>query len=132
MGKATDAGSTSPQVGAGSRDEFMEFRNPADPTLDRLVQAVDRAYNRPWLMLWRSFLQGMMSAIGAVVGTALVVALAGFVFNRLGGLELLRPGVQKLQDMIFPQELRDIVPDVSSQSLLTVPDPSPTVPPALN
>lgn len=83
-----------------AKDEFAEFRSPDDASFDKLVAAIDRAYHRPWQMLWRSFLQGLMSAIGAAVGWILIITLSGYLFQALGGINLLKPLLQKAQDGI--------------------------------
>ena len=94
-----------------SDQEFKDFQSPHEASLDRLINAVDRAYHRPGLLLWRSFLQGVMTAIGASVGTFLVFSVVIYVFQALGGIELLRPGLEKLQEMLLPPELRSLTTD---------------------
>jgi hypothetical protein len=100
---------------------FLEFTNPNDPVIDRLVQSLDKAYNRPWLMMWRSFLQGVMTAIGASVGTILIIAIIGFTVSKLGGIELFRPGIEKLQDMItagLSTKIQNAVPTINASTQL--------------
>jgi len=82
------------------KDEFADYRGPDEASFDRFILALDRAYHRPLLMMWRAFLHGMMYAIGAAVGAVLVVVITGYILNRLGGVELLRPFVDKVQEMI--------------------------------
>lgn len=74
--------------------------------LDYLIAAVDRAYSKPRLMMWRSFLHGFMTALGATVGTALFFTILIWIFQALGGVELLKPGVEKLQNLIIPKEFQ--------------------------
>lgn len=81
-------------------NDFKDFQSPHEASVDRLVEALDRAYHRPWLMIWRSFLHGFMTAIGATFGTVIIVVIAGMAFQALGGIELLRPSIDKLQNMI--------------------------------
>lgn len=91
-----------------SKEEFKDFQSPHEASEDRLVEAIDRAYHRPWLMMWRSFLQGVMSGIGAVVGSAIILLLLGFLFNRLGGVNLLKPAIGKLQDTIIQSQVKTL------------------------
>jgi len=85
-----------------SQEEFPAFEEPSDATINRLVLALDRAYHRPGLLLWRSFLQGVMTGVGATVGTAIVLSVAAFTFSAIGGLSLLRPALNQLSDYILP------------------------------
>ncbi|MEI6477825.1 MAG: hypothetical protein WCO52_02460 [bacterium] len=71
--------------------DFTDFESPHEASVDRLIKAVDRAYHRPWLMMWRSFLQGMMAAVGAMFGTAVVAVGLVYLFQALGGISLLKP-----------------------------------------
>ncbi len=98
------------------KDEFADYRGPDEASFDRFILALDRAYHRPWLMMWRAFLHGMMSAIGAAVGAVLIVVLTGYVLNRLGGVELLRPLVNRVQEMIIQTPAFKGLSDVSQQS----------------
>lgn len=91
---------------------------PSQATIDRLVQAVERAYHRPWRMMGRSFLHGFMTALGATVGTAVFFAVLIWVFQQLGGLELLRPGVEKLQDLLIPDEFQQLEGEQAQQGFL--------------
>jgi hypothetical protein len=76
-------------------------------TMHRLLTAVDRAYNRPWLMMWRSFLHGFMTALGATIGTALFFTILVWFFQRLGGIDLLAPQIEKLQDLLIPDQFQN-------------------------
>ncbi|MBU6388903.1 hypothetical protein KGQ71_00105 [Patescibacteria group bacterium] len=80
--------------------DFSDFQSPHEVSIERLVQAVDLAYHHPWRMMWRSFWSGFMTAIGAMVGTVIIVGLLGYMFHALGGIELLRPSIDKLQNML--------------------------------
>jgi hypothetical protein len=77
----------------------------SDATIARLVHAVELAYNRPWRMMGRSFIHGLMTALGATVGTALFFTILLWIFQALGGLDLIKPGVEKLQSYIIPKEI---------------------------
>ena len=80
--------------------DFSDFQSPHEASVDKLVAAIDNAYHRPWMMMWRSFLQGFMAAIGAVIGTAFIGILSVYLFQALGGFSLLKPYVDKLQHSI--------------------------------
>lgn len=68
-------------------DDFSDFQSPNEASMQRLIDSLDRAYHRPYLMMFRSFLHGFMAAIGAFVGTALMGALSVYLFQLSGGLE---------------------------------------------
>jgi hypothetical protein len=87
--------------------DFSDFKNPKAADVDILVQALDRAYHRPGLMMWRSFLHGFMAALGATIGTALFFTILLYILQGLGGVELLRPSIEKIQDIVIPASLRD-------------------------
>lgn len=101
--------------------DFSAFQSPHEASVDRLVQAVDRAYHRPFLMMWRAFLQGLMTAIGASVGTAIVVLVSIYVFKYSGGPGWLNNSIQKMKDNLLPKDLQ-----TTSQ-----PTPSPTISPEI-
>jgi len=86
-------------------NDFSDFQSPHEASLDRLVEAVDRAYHRPWLMMWRSFLHGFMTAIGATVGTAVIVAILGYVVQTHGGIDLLNPLIDKISGKVVQTQL---------------------------
>ncbi|MCE9557940.1 MAG: DUF5665 domain-containing protein [Armatimonadetes bacterium] len=75
-----------------------------DQKLDQLIQAVDRAYNRPRLMMWRSFVIGVMTALGATVGTAIIFTILIAILNSLGGVELFKPTVDRIQGLVIPKQ----------------------------
>lgn len=81
-------------------------RTQEEVTLDRLTRSVDRVYNNPGNLMWRSFLAGVMSGLGATIGVALILSIGGYVFSLLGGIELLRPGLTEIRNMIIPKEYR--------------------------
>jgi len=54
-----------------------------------LTAAIDKAYNHPRQLMWRSFLMGLLSGLGATVGVAIVIALLGFLIRELGGLPVI-------------------------------------------
>ena len=102
---------------AETRDtDFADFQSPHEASVDRLVEAMDRAYHRPWLMMWRSFLQGMMTGVGAGLGTVLFFAFSVYLFNVLGGVQLLRPILNNFEEGLAAQVVRSVA----------VPTPSPS------
>lgn len=85
---------------AKAKDEFAEFRSPDEASLDRLIAALDRAYHRPGSLMWRAFLQGLSGAFGAAVGWILIITISGFLFQALGGINLLHPVLDKIEQGI--------------------------------
>lgn len=80
-----------------NHEDFTEFADPSTASIERLIRSLDRAYHNPGQLLWRSFLQGMMAAIGAVVGTALIGALSVYLFQILGGFTVVKNSVQNFE-----------------------------------
>ncbi len=78
-----------------------------DKAVSRLVSVMETAYHRPWYMMWRSFLSGLMAALGASVGAALFFTILIWVFQALGGIELLRPGLDNVKDLVVPTKYLD-------------------------
>jgi hypothetical protein len=72
-----------------SREEKEGMAN-----LDRLVSAIDKAYHHPGPLVWRGFLVGLASGLGATIGVALVLALLGFILRELGGLPIVGEWLQ--------------------------------------
>lgn len=86
--------------------EQKPAKEPNQATLDRLLRAVELAYHHPYRMMFRSFLHGFMAALGATIGTALFFTILIWVFQALGGLELLREPIERLQEIIIPDEFQ--------------------------
>ena len=80
--------------------EFHDFQSPHEASIDRLVEALDRAYHRPGLLMWRSFLQGIMTAFGTFVGAILIATAVGFAVRSLGGVNFFKPVVDQFQEFI--------------------------------
>jgi len=116
----------------GHHPEFADFQSPHEASVDKLVDALDRAYHRPGLLAWRAFMQGFMSAIGATIGTVVILFAIGLLLHLLGGVRLFAPLVDRIQQSIvqgvatqqyqIDQQLRGITPTAS-------PTPVPTVTP---
>jgi chromate transport protein ChrA len=54
--------------------------------ISQLVNSIDKAYHRTGLLMWRSFLMGLMSGLGATVGVAIVITVIGLLIKEFGGL----------------------------------------------
>ena len=82
--------------------DFAAFQSPHEASVDRLVEAVDRAYHRPWLLMWRAFLQGLMTALGLTVGYAMIVILIAYLIQVRGGTaKLLDPLLIEVQQKVI-------------------------------
>ena len=88
--------------------DFEDFQSPHEASVDRLIQAVDRAYHRPFLMMWRSFMHGFMTAVGATVGTAVIISLIGDIIQLQGGLSLLNPFIDHVQQTVINSQSKAI------------------------
>jgi hypothetical protein len=76
----------------------------SDPTLNKLVVAVDKAYNRIGYMMWRAFLQGVMSALGAAFGTFVILGVLAFLFRELNGISYFHTFVNSLSTTVAQSE----------------------------
>ncbi|CAN5143049.1 hypothetical protein BH11PAT4_BH11PAT4_6920 [soil metagenome] len=83
-------------------ETFKDFKHPDDASFDKLVAAIDRAYHRPFRMAMRSFLHGMMTALGATVGAGLVFLI---LFTILRTVDF-GPYAEKFQNLIIPESIR--------------------------
>lgn len=55
-------------------------------TIDRLVQAINVAYQSPGRMFWRGLLWGLGRGIGTLVGWLLLLAILVYLF-KISGLD---------------------------------------------
>lgn len=53
-------------------------------TIERLVQALEAAYNSPGKMFWRGFLWGLGRGIGNLIGWLLLLAILVYLFKASG------------------------------------------------
>ena len=53
-------------------------------TIDRLVKAVELAYNSPGRMFWRGFLGGLGRGFGYLIGFLILVTVLYFLFKQSG------------------------------------------------
>ena len=88
-------------------ESFIHFANPNDQTLDRLVRAVEKAYNKPGQLMWRGFLYGFMTAVGATIGTAVIISLSAYVFNILGGVKYITNNISSFADQVTSKAVND-------------------------
>ena len=88
--------------------EFKDFQSPTEASVDRLIEGLDRAYHQPGRMMWRSFLQGIMTGIGAAIGTILIAVVLTYAIQALGGIKLLDPVISKLQESIVNSQIKAI------------------------
>lgn len=52
--------------------------------LERLVAVLPKIYPPMWELLFRSFLQGLFTALGATIGLSIFIAIISFILGRLG------------------------------------------------
>lgn len=57
-----------------------------DQVLGAFAQSIEKYYNGWSNLIARSFMAGLFTALGATVGLALVLTLAGFILDWLGVL----------------------------------------------
>jgi len=87
--------------------DFSDFQSPHEASVDRLIQAVDRAYHRPYLMFWRAFLQGIATAFGITIGYLIIFTLLFYIFQSLGGAnKFISPALEKAGNSLLPAQLR--------------------------
>lgn len=55
-----------------------------DQTLERLVKAVERAYDNPSRMMWLNFWSGVAKGLGTTVGAAVIVIITGWILTKAG------------------------------------------------
>lgn len=57
--------------------------------LDRLITVIEKTYHHPGSLMWRSWISGLMSGLGATMGVAIILALVGFLIRQFGGLPVI-------------------------------------------
>ena len=75
--------------------------------------------------LWRSFWHGVVTAIGATLGAAIVLTIVGWILNQLGAINFLKPAVDQIKPYVQKQSPRQSLPEVTYES----PSPSPLASP---
>ena len=87
----------------GKDTDFQAFQSPHEASVERLVQALDRAYHRPGLLMWRAFLQGLMTALGLTIGYGLIIIVLAYLIQVHGGLsKILTPLTNEVEQRIVP------------------------------
>lgn len=71
-----------------------------DKVLDRLASAVDKAYNRPGMLMWRGFLIGLASGIGGTIGIAIIIVLLTLLVGQLGGIPIIGEALRDLLNIV--------------------------------
>lgn len=99
-------------------DDFTDFRNPNDPTLDRLVRAVDRAYNQPAQVMWRGFIYGFMATIGGVVATLVVGFISVYIVSKFGLLNSLKDWISDYSKSVINTEIKTTTQNIDLGSYL--------------
>jgi hypothetical protein len=92
-------------------EDNLPKKQPSPEQLDQLIAAVDRAYHRPWLMMWRSFLHGIMVSLGATIGAGLVLLIVGWILLQLDWTPIGR----SVWEMLIPQTVREQLEPTPSQ-----------------
>ncbi len=64
--------------------------------LEALTRAIKTTYGTTRLLLWRSFLAGLFSGLGATLGVAIVLALLAYLIRHLGGLPVIGDWLNQL------------------------------------
>jgi hypothetical protein len=83
-------------------DEFADYRHPDEASFDKFVAALDRAYHRPFVMMWRGFLYGIATALGATVGAGIVLVILFYILRSIN----FAPFITQIQDIIIPESIR--------------------------
>lgn len=87
------------------KDDFADYRHPDDASFDKLVGAIDRAYHRPFVMMGRAFLHGMMSILGGTVGAAIIFVILFYILRSLNWA----PYIEDFQKLIIPDKIEQIL-----------------------
>jgi len=55
-------------------------------TTERLIKALDVAYNRPGVIFWSGVIKGLGQGLGATIGVAIVFLVFSWILRQLGGV----------------------------------------------
>ena len=69
-------------------------------TVVRLTAAIERAYTRTGILVWRSLLQGFMSVLGAALASILLFLLGIYLFSAFGGPTLFQNFIASISDSV--------------------------------
>ena len=71
-----------------------------DLVLGTFAQAIEKYYNGWGTLMARSFVAGLFTALGATIGLALVLTLAGFILDKLGVLPVVGGFFSRINEVI--------------------------------
>ncbi len=55
-----------------------------------LIDSINKVYPSTGRLMWRSFLRGLFTAIGAMVGLLIVITIATFIFSQFRSIPVLQ------------------------------------------
>jgi hypothetical protein len=79
---------------------------PKDDTINKLEQftvALDRSYGSMKRLMWRSFVAGLFSALGATIGLAIVLTILAYTIHALQLIPI-------IGDLIHQSHVEQILP----------------------
>ena len=65
---------------------LMDQEKTEQNHINRLIRAIDLTYHNPGRLMWRNFLGGLLSGLGATIGVAIVLGILGVLIREFGGL----------------------------------------------
>lgn len=65
--------------------------------IEQLLRAIDRVYPSTRELLWKSFLRGLFTGLGATIGVSLVLGVLTFLFDQLELLPIIGELVEETQ-----------------------------------
>ena len=87
--------------------------------LDQINQNLVQLIKKPTGSIWRSFLSGIMSALGYMVGLAIVVVLIGWFLQKSGLLPSVQEQIKTFSDLI--SAAKNLLPQTSTSTQSTAP-----------
>lgn len=64
--------------------------------VERLIAAIDKTYHHPGFLMWRGFMVGLASGLGATIGVAIVLGMLGVFLRELGALPIIGEWIKNL------------------------------------
>lgn len=71
-----------------------------EQVLGAFAQSLEKYYNSWGNLIGRSFMSGLFTALGATVGLALVLGLAGLILDKLGVLPVVGGFFSRINEVI--------------------------------
>lgn len=68
--------------------------------LKALTTAIQQTYGTTRALVWRSFLSGLMSGLGATIGVSVIVILIGYLIRHFGGLPVIGNWLSDLEKVL--------------------------------